>query len=96
MKIIQTLNIKPRDMRGIGIQMSKLENAKNLTRSTGKIDKFIIKTKKEKLGEIPSDSLNKKVDNDNGSKNISTQKCSNVKIFDESEYDVSFSQVLKF
>ena len=89
MKIIQNMKVKAADFRGIGIQMSRLETRKNAS-SAMKMDKFVIRsTRLENLNNNQVESSPEK----NESLECSAEKDTSSRVFDESEYDVSFSQV---
>lgn len=93
MKIVQNMQIKPSDFRGIGIQMSRLEYKKN-TSTASKMDKFITKSKRPiNTNDGQGESISEKSEPSLRCTDTSAGNSITSKMFDESEYDVSFSQV---
>ena len=95
MKIIQNMQIKPTDFRGIGIQISRLEYKKN-TSAASKMDKFVIRSRRPSRAAVDqAESFQEKSESSGCATDTSAENGVSLKVFDESEYDVSFSQVRK-
>lgn len=96
MKIFHQLKVNPEDMRGVGIQMTKLIQSKNaVPESLGRIDSFVVKIKKTSSPDAktrlgPSEVL---IAEESSKLDEAGPSCSNQRMFDESEYDVTLSQV---
>jgi len=90
MKIVQNMKIKPTDFRGIGIQVSRLEYKKNPS-TASKMDKFVTRSKRPANSQV--ECIPERSESSGCSTDTSVENGVNSKIFNESEYDVSFSQV---
>lgn len=98
MKIFNQLKVNPEDMRGVGIQMTKLTESKNgAPESHGRLDTFVVKIKKKDSPDgdtRPGPSSDVRITEENNSKlDEAGPSCSNKSKFNESEYDVTLSQV---
>lgn len=97
MKIFHQLKVNPEDMRGVGIQMTKLIALKNgVPESLGRIDSFVVKIKKTDSPDQKtncSPSSEERIVEQSSRLDEAGPSCSRQPTFDESEYDVTLSQV---
>ncbi len=90
--------MNPSDLRGVGIQVSRLET-KNSAKLNGKIDSFVIRKKREDVVSLdncacePSTSSDTRFNVPVAENEESGSKTPDVSTFNEAEYDVSLSQV---
>lgn len=97
MKIFNQLKVNPEDMRGVGIQMSKLiESKTGVSESVGRLDSFLVKMKKTDSPDEknrPGPSTEVQITEPSSRLDGAGPSCSIQPRFDESEYDITLSQV---